>query len=240
MAGVAGTALVTRDVGATVAEQRARLPPPAECEDEVEGIWRSHAFWAPRFEWYITTLEVHRVAKGSPELKGTILAEYWNGGTKDQEAPPCTAGRYHLIVRMPGTGTIRSGDISFGASTWSLDKVLCGGSTGYNPDRFTGRIDPKIQEFQSVNNDGGAAVNLPTVFRRVHCFDEAAPVPTVAVRPPGFGPPKKRAGCECGLAMGSSSGSAVGGVSALLLALGARRARRRCTIRRAASRESEA
>jgi hypothetical protein len=39
----------------------------------------------------------------------------------------------------------------------------------YRPDHFTGTIDPAIQEFQSVNNDGGRAVNDPMVFRRIAC-----------------------------------------------------------------------
>src|SRR5512136_229718 len=60
--------LFSRAAGATVAEQRARLPPPAECEDPVEGIWRAHQFAVARNEWYIFTLEVHRVKPGSSEL----------------------------------------------------------------------------------------------------------------------------------------------------------------------------
>jgi hypothetical protein len=43
----------------------------------------------------------------------------------------------------------------------------------YHPDHFTGTIDPQREEFQSVNNDGGRAVNDPMVFRRIGCVDQA-------------------------------------------------------------------
>jgi hypothetical protein len=50
---------------ATVAEQRARLPPAAECEDEIEGKWRAHTYSDWRGRWAEFTLEIHRV-KGDP------------------------------------------------------------------------------------------------------------------------------------------------------------------------------
>jgi hypothetical protein len=192
-------ALAGPSAHATVAEQRARLPPPAECADEVEGFWRSHMFWAARQEWYLQTLEIRRVRAGAPDLTGTIIAEYWNGGSPDEQPPPCNPGRYHYVVRMPATGSVREGEIAFGSSTWSYDRILCGPGSSYNPDRFTGRIDPKLQEFQSLNNDGGAAVNLPTVFRRIRCFDgvDPEPAPSVVVRPPAFRPPRDRESCRC-------------------------------------------
>jgi hypothetical protein len=47
-----------------------------------------------------------------------------------------------------------------------------------------------------VNNDGGAMVNVPTVFRRVRCLDNTTPPPTkIDLRPPPFQPP---GGCSCG------------------------------------------
>ena len=63
---------------------------------------------------------------------------------------------------------------------------ICGSSIGfgYNLDNFTGTIDPEIQEFQSVNNDGGISVNEPNVFRRIRCFE--GPAPTDDVEPPPF------------------------------------------------------
>ena len=198
---------IAPSASATVAEQRARLPPPAECEDPVEGIWRAHQFWGWRGEWYVMTLEIHRSKPGQPELTGTILSEYWHGGAKDQEAPPCAQQPFHFVVRMPALGTYREGDVYFGGTSWTLDRAVCGGRPhGYNPDRFTGKIDPKIQEFQSVNNDGGQAVNAPAVFRRIRCWDDPTqgpePPPAVDVRVPAFRPKSKakRGGCGCELA----------------------------------------
>jgi len=217
--------------GATVAEQRARLPPAAECEDDVEGIWRAHQFWDWRFQWYVMTLEIHRVKKGEPALTGTVLSEYWNGTAKDQEAPPCAQQPYHYVVRMPAVGTYRDGDVAFGGTSWKLERAPCGNrmSGGYNPDKFTGKIDPKIQEFQSVNNDGGAAVNVATVFRRVHCFDTPdAAVPIVDVKPPSFRPKsKKGGGCGCELGPGAAGDGLLVGAVGLCVIAGAGRRRRR-------------
>jgi hypothetical protein len=66
---------------------------------------------------------------------------------------------------------------------------------GYNLDRFSGVIDHEIEEFQSVNNDGGRYVNVPTVFRRVSCDDTKDIKPRVSVEPPPFYPPKEDRGC---------------------------------------------
>ena len=219
---------------ATVAEQRARLPPPAECEDPVEGIWRAHQYESNRGEWYIFTLEIHRVKPGAPELTGVVRSEYWSGTPKDQEAPPCNSGGYHFhhVVHMPGKGTLREAEVYFGGTSYTWEKDVCGtGHGGYNPDRFTGKIDPAIQEFQSVNNDGGAAVNVPTVFRRIHCFDEGTPQPqpTINVTPPRLFKPKARGGCQCaqiGLPAGRLPERGIGTL-ALVLAAGALRRRSR-------------
>jgi hypothetical protein len=45
-----------------------------------------------------------------------------------------------------------------------------------------------------VNNDGGRAINDPTVFRRVRCYEPPA-VPHPVVAPPAFRPPS-RSGCS--------------------------------------------
>jgi hypothetical protein len=50
-----------------------------------------------------------------------------------------------------------------------LQHRACGHPHGYNPDNFSGEIDPWRAEFQSVNNDGDRAVNEPHVFRRIRC-----------------------------------------------------------------------
>jgi hypothetical protein len=234
---VLGAWLAPSAAQATVAEQRARLPPPAECEDPVEGIWRAHQYESNRGEWYIFTLEIHRAKPGAPELTGTVRSEYWSGTPKDQEPPACNSGGYHFhhIVHMPGKGTLRTADVFFGGTSYTWEKDVCGtGHGGYNPDRFTGTIDATIQEFQSVNNDGGAAVNVPTVFRRIHCFDEAGPPPqpTVNVTPPRLFKPKARGGCQCALGGVSATPSLDPGIGALACLLGAAGVRRRLRARR--------
>jgi MYXO-CTERM domain-containing protein len=213
---------------ATITEQRARLPPPAFCDDEVEGVWRSH-YYRPRFhEWYVMTLEVHRVRGNPTGLTGVIHTEYWDGFEGQQEPPvSCSPGSEHRLIRQPATGGIVNGEIFFGGTSWSTDRVFCDdGSGGYNPDNFSGRIDPEIQEFQSVNNDGGIAVNEPAVFRRIKCFDAPAAVPTISVSPPPPFSSKRRGSCQC--ALGSPQpGGCLGAMLLPVVAAAARRRRRR-------------
>jgi hypothetical protein len=184
-----------------VEEQRARLPPPATCQDPVEGIWKSHDY-DPRWgDWTVFTLEVRRVAGSESELEGTILNDTWYGPAEQTEPGPCQ-GNLRFKISMDAKGTVVEGTIAFGGvGQWRLDEVVCGSwDGGYNLDNFTGTIDPEIQEFQSVNNDGGRAVNAPTVFRRIKCFDDGVPdEPHIEVAPPPFYVPREQpaAGCGC-------------------------------------------
>jgi hypothetical protein len=181
-------------VGATIQEQRARLPPPARCEDPVEGIWKSHKY-DPRFnDWTIFSLEIRRVQGSETELRGTITNELWEGSPQDQEPGPCR-GRSHWVVSMDGRGWVRDNRIFFGGQgQWRLDRVLCNrGPYGYNLDNFSGEIDAELQEFQSRNNDGGRDIDVPYVFRRIRCFEPGS-VPHVEVDPPPF-LPQRSGGC---------------------------------------------
>ncbi len=196
--GVFGIAPRSSPAG-TVAEQRARLPPPADCGDPVEGIWKSHDFDKRWGEWTIFTLEVHRVDGSQSALTGKIFNHSWFGDDDKPQPGPCD-GRLRFKVSMDAEGTIVDGQINFhGIGEWRMDEVVCGEwNAGYNLDNFTGRIDPETQEFQSKNNDGGRAVNDPTVFRRVKCFDredeDEDEGPRVGVTPPAFYPPQDEAG----------------------------------------------
>ncbi len=182
---------------ATVEEQRARLPPPAQCEDPVEGVWMSHKFDPVFQDWYIFTARIRRASAGSRDLTGDIEAHSWEGGAAAVEPPACRPGLNHWSVLMQAQGTLHGRHIEFWGIHWEPLHTWCGRTPQpgeYNLDHFTGEIDPAIQEFQSVNNDGGRSVNDPTVFRRVRCFDPPN-VPHVTVAPPPFVPPEHRGGC---------------------------------------------
>ncbi len=190
-------------VRATVQEQRARLPPPAHCEDPVAGVWKSHKY-DPRFsDWYIFTLNIERDPK-SPEgknyLTGTINSHSWTGSPKDEEPPPCRPGMRHWTVHMDAQGSVsEDGEIRFWGTSWRPEHTFCGMPImrgEYNLDHFSGKIDPKIMEFQSVNNDGGRSINDPTVFRRVSCGESQGPADHVNPIAPPFQPPKVD-GCSC-------------------------------------------
>jgi hypothetical protein len=195
-------ALLPQRSEATVEEQRARLPPPAECPDKVEGTWAALVYMERQRTWYDYQLVIKRSspanANGSGPLEGAMTSHYWYGSTSEDKPPGCGPGRRELTINMPGKGNVDAdGNVAFGASTWSLGSVACGYAGGYNPDKFTGKIDPAIQEFQSVNNDGGSAVNEPAVFRRIRCLN--APLgpsrKSSQATPPAFSPPKRTWSC---------------------------------------------
>lgn len=184
----------------TVAEQRARLPPPADCKDPVAGIWKSHSYDQRHRDWTVFTLEIKRVAPDEDEFEGTITNDSWEA-EPHESAPPKCRGELRYIISMPAKGHVRDGEINFyGVDTWTLEDVPCGTwNMGYNLDHFSGTIDPDLVEFQSVNNDGGRSVNDPVVFRRIHCNDgeELDEEPRIAVAPPPFEPPEDEAS-TCG------------------------------------------
>lgn len=190
----------SRAPAGTVAEQRARLPPPATCTDDIAGTWKSHDYRAAWGQWTIFTLQIERV-NGTNELKGTIVNESWRADETKSEPGICE-GELHYKVSMDGVGRVADGNIQFGGvGQWRLDEVLCGDLFGgYNLDNFTGLLDLELLEFQSVNNDGGRSVNEPTVFRRVECAEETKQQnPKIVVKPPAFYPPEEdstgAAGC---------------------------------------------
>jgi hypothetical protein len=201
---VASMVLLPGEAPATIAEQRARLPPPATCQDPVAGVWRSHDFDERHVDWTIFTLEIERVPGSETALVGRIENHTWYA-EKGQSEPPACAGNLEYIVGMDAEGSYLDGAIDFGGvGQWRLDDVPCGRFTmGYNLDNFSGVIDPDLQEFQSVNNDGGRAVDDPTVFRRVACSpQDAGKAPTLVIDPPPFFPPEDETSSSAGCGVG--------------------------------------
>jgi len=189
----AGAWLVPSLGRGTIEEQRARLPPAAECDEEfVAGVWRSHTYSEVYRDWTVFTLTMRRVPGQPSQLVGTITNHQWSGTPADEEPPGCGRGGWEWVVSMDGRGYVTEDNRVFfgGVGAWRLDEIICRqGPGGYNLDNFSGVIDPAILEFQSVNNDGGRAVDEPAVFRRIRCPPvESAHSPTVQTRPPAFYP----------------------------------------------------
>ena len=196
---VAGSMLPPRLAApSTVAEQRARLPPPAKCTDPIAGVWKSHDYRTDRRMWTEFTIEIRRVADDETALAGTITNHTWDGTEADVQPGPCGIDQLRTVISMDAQGRVEGDDLSFGGvGKWRLDRQVCGDfDYGYNLDHFTGVVDHQIEEFQSVNNDGGVSVNEPTVFRRVRCFDSPVATANPVARPP-FQPPRA-SGCGCG------------------------------------------
>ena len=181
------------DAPATVEEQRARLPPPAACASPVAGHWKALAFDVRQQRWYDLALDIREDPANPAQLSGTIAVDSWEGDASAAEPPvPCT-GRYR--GKMAAHGSFTGGVVDFAGESFELGAVICGDFVGYNPDRFTGRLDPERQEFQALNNDGGEAVNEPVVFRRVGCVTGDRKQPRGAVAPPPFFPKHRAGGC---------------------------------------------
>ncbi|PRP95861.1 hypothetical protein ENSA5_37300 [Enhygromyxa salina] len=182
--------------GATIAEQRARLPPPAACKDPVSGVWQSHSFNEMYQEWGRFTLTIRRVEGSETALEGEIVNESWYGPKTEKVRGPCV-GRLQYIVSMEARGEYVGETVKFQGINWKMEDALCSvdGSFGYNLDRFSGVIDHEIQEFQSINNDGGRYIDVPTVFRRVSCDDREELAPRVTMAPPPLYPPEEERGC---------------------------------------------
>jgi hypothetical protein len=193
-------ALIVRvpDAPATVAEQRARLPPAAECDSEVAGKWKALIFSDNTgHRWYEWILEIKYDPNDKTILTGMIYVDTWSGEPDSPEPGPCT---HRYKGKMVGSGSFVDGQVSFGGGPFELTEEVCGSFYGYNPDNFTGKLEPERQEFQSVNNDGGGAVNEPTVFRRIACPEEndgTAVKPTGDLKPPAFYPKKKSSSGGC-------------------------------------------
>ena len=185
--GVAAALLaLPRIAPATVAEQRARLPPPAECDDPITGTWKAHTYRAEREQWTEWTLILRRSEDDKERLVGEIINHSWYGGAELTAPPTCEHTRAHWVVSTDAEGYVSNGDIHVqGVGEWRKDEAICGpGPGGYNLDHFSGALEHGLHEFQSVNNDGGVSVNEPTVFRRVLCLVPAAEQPRRALKPP--------------------------------------------------------
>jgi hypothetical protein len=157
----------------SVGEQRAMLPSAARCNDPVAGVWRAHKYHPGSHDWVIFTLRINRLPDN--RLQGAIVSRLWSGLSMDSRPPGRCGGLltdFDYLVRMPAQGSFTEGNrVSFSSMTYQVERAFCSSAYfAYNPDAFSGVIDPGRQEFQSVNNDGGRDQNAPYVFRRVGCL----------------------------------------------------------------------
>jgi hypothetical protein len=179
----------------TVTEQRDRLPaaPGQGCDDEIVGVWMDHTYNVTSAYWVQHELTIER-GEAPNELKGFARVRTWDGDASAKQPPLCDGVTSHYIVRYDAVGTLVGDQFEFyGVGDWEREQVICGNkNAGYNLDHFTGTLDRELQEFQTVNNDGGTAVNMPTVFRRLRCRE---PVAVDYSTPKVESKPSSRFGC---------------------------------------------
>ena len=157
---------------ASIEDQRLRLPPAAtvddnsSCADPVVGVWLGQQYNPRSISWQKYRLHIRRVTPGSAALVGEVRVLYWTG-PQSVVTPPanCEGVGLSAEILQNATGTVVNNFLSFGGNDWRAGQVFCGSreAVAYNPDHFQGLINVGLQEFQSVNNDGGTAVNEPVI-----------------------------------------------------------------------------
>lgn len=155
----------------SISGQRAILPKAAFCKDPVSGFWEALKYNPLQGSWVHFKLTVRREGAN---VHGTILSRIWSGSPRDITPRGCDAsefGSFEVLTSMNASGSTNGVSITFGASH-ATTITQCGPIGEYFPDRFSGTVDESRQEFQSLNNDGAADINMPYVFRRTGCLDE--------------------------------------------------------------------
>ena len=191
---------------ATVAEQRQRLPPAAECDDPVQGVWRAHAYRPDRKRWFINTMEL-RWNEGRSKLLSKYENHHWSGGPDDSEPGPCRPGGHRRKAYSTGEGSLQGDQLEVRGTKLGADETICG---TIRFDRslgtLTGSLDRENNEFRSEM--ASRFGSHPIIWRRIRCIDEPEvedkpPPPPPPVEPPPPPPrPSKRTGCGCAVAGG--------------------------------------
>jgi hypothetical protein len=155
--------------GDTIEGQRSLLPKAAACQDPIAGFWEAHKYNPAQGNWVHFKLTVRR---DGTNVHGTIVSRIWSGSPRDSSPPGCDFGGYDITTSMNASGISNGVTFTFGASHATIVMSQCTFHGEYYPDKFSGIIDETRQEFQSLNNDGAADINVPYVFRRTACVDE--------------------------------------------------------------------
>jgi len=205
LAVVAAALFLTGSAPATVAEQRQRLPPPAECSDPIAGVWRAHIYHADRQRWSLNTMELSWNA-GRTKLTSFYENQYWSGGPEDSEPPqpPCRAGQFRRKATSTGEGTYSGTELEVRGTKLGSVEHLCG-STKFTRalGTLTGTVDHERNEFRSEMTSRFGID--PIIWRRIRCVGEAAPTlvtpppPPPVLPPPSPPSPSRSGGCGCAL-----------------------------------------
>jgi hypothetical protein len=154
----------------SISSQRGRLSAAVECDDPAAGVWMSSIYDMRRAQWYVFKLTMRQ---NGGSLSGSIESHFWDGYSRQSRPPTCDETDLHAIVSMPASGSTDGRRVTFGSSSWRLQRLICGtpGQLSYSPDSFSGTIDGGKNEFRSFASDGQNFINEPMLFRRVSCLD---------------------------------------------------------------------
>lgn len=160
--GRAWSALGARDGGVAVDGGR-----PPSCADPVAGVWLAKTFAATITRWHVHRVTITRDAAG---LHASQLTHVWDGSSSDALPGRCAEGWAWGEIEMAAELELRGTELRVWGTEIVREEAWCGTTVGtYHLDRFTGAVVGDLWE--SVNNDGNAALDRPYRFRRIACLD---------------------------------------------------------------------
>lgn len=137
----------------------------------VSGVWRGRVYSDRHGAYYDFTLDVAR--QGSTGLRGTIVAQFWDGDESRVEPPSaCTNQEQHVTVSETAAGrTDEDGTMHFGGTRWRVTQHTCGEHvTDYSPDRFDVQLAMGANRADAILKDDAVWTDgLPIALTRVSC-----------------------------------------------------------------------
>jgi hypothetical protein len=144
--------------------------PAANTCTGVAGQWRGRVYSDWHGAYYDFTLTVEQ---DGAALKGTVVAEFWDGAT-DEVEPPDACGqvpKQHVKVVEAASGSLADGTMRFASTSWRVGSHLCGERvTDYSLDRFVVPLADGATSSHAVASDDVVWVSgLPVDLTRVSC-----------------------------------------------------------------------
>ena len=148
------------------------------CADPISGVWTARVWRDRQQKWDMVVLTIRRTDQAA--LEGTIEVFTWDGDADQRRPRRCSDGSpamSHVIQSATGALAGDRFDLQGAEPRWL--RAICAptSSVGYQPDHFSGVLQPTASRLDTVNDDGNTDQGRPHVFSRTTCV---APVPPAA------------------------------------------------------------
>jgi len=139
------------------------------CPDPIAGVWKARVWREDADEWDEVMLTIERAGA---TLRGDMVVTTWDGDQAQTEPPRCPDGLPAISrVAEQARGSFDDGHVDFAGEDPRRVILPCGVAPGgrYNPDHFTGELDPDSARLILMNDDGNVDQGRPHVFTRTRC-----------------------------------------------------------------------